>query len=316
MPETAVDLLCRLLELMALASRPEGIGLSEAEERLERSSENLLDDLQLIVTREDYHPAGWADDIRIEIERNRVRVASSQKFDRPPALTTREALALRLALRVAAGQRSPGERRRLLDLAARLDAGIASGSASEFFPRLSLEEGGDPDGFRLLFERAIAERTTCRVRYLSSSDPDPAGRAVDPYRLANGNGVWYVIGHCHRSSEVRVFRLDRMIEVQAGADRFDPPEDLDYGSFVEGGRVFSATETVPVVVRYSASVSDWVRERGPVQEGPDGSVTVEFQVADSSWVVRHVLLHAPEAVVVEPPGVRDEVEHALRRQLA
>ncbi|MEJ2483457.1 MAG: hypothetical protein P8049_10185, partial [Gemmatimonadota bacterium] len=90
MPETAVDLLCRLLELMALASGPDGVELSEAEARLERSSENLLEDLQLIVTREDYHPAGWVDDIRIEIEQGRVKVASSKKFDRPPALTTRE----------------------------------------------------------------------------------------------------------------------------------------------------------------------------------------------------------------------------------
>jgi proteasome accessory factor C len=315
MPESSADLLCRLLELMAMASGPEGLALSEAEARLERSSEELLDDLQLIVTREDYHPAGWVDDVRIEIESHRVRVTSSRKFDRPPALSPREALALRLALQAAAVQLTRSERRGLMDLAARLEVGIASGTASEFNPRLSLEEGGDPDGFRTLLEQAIAERTTCRVRYLRSEDPDPTERSVDPYRLAYGNGVWYLIGYCHRGSEVRVFRLDRMIAVEASLTRFDPPEDLDYGSFVEGGRVFSATETVPVVVRYSASVSDWVRERGPVQEEPDGSVIVEFPLADTSWIVRHVLMHAPDAVVVEPPGVRDEVEHALRRQI-
>ena len=68
MPEAAADLLCRLLELMAMASGSEGIPLSEAEARFDRSSDELLDDLQLVVTREDYHPAGWVDDIRIEIE--------------------------------------------------------------------------------------------------------------------------------------------------------------------------------------------------------------------------------------------------------
>jgi proteasome accessory factor C len=313
MPETAVDLLCRLLELMALAARPEGIGLSEAEERLERSSENLLDDLQLIVTREDYHPAGWADDIRIEIERNRVRVASSEKFDRPPALTTREMLALSLALRAAATRRPEGEREELLDLAARLDAGIAAGSASDLFPRLSLEDGGDPDGFRRLFDWAIAARNTCRIRYLSSNDPDPSERDVDPYRIAYGNGVWYLIGRCGRSREVRVFRLDRVIEAEVHETKFDPPEDLDYEAYLDGGRVFLATETVPVTVRYSSSVSDWVREKGPVREGTDGAVFVDFHVADPGWVVRHVLLHAPEAVVVEPPAVRREVEQVLRR---
>jgi proteasome accessory factor C len=316
MAESSADLLSRLLELMAMASGPEGVAFSDAASRLERSSRELLDDLQLIVTREDYHPAGWVDDIRIEIESDRVKVASSQKFDRPPALTPREALALRLALQAAAGQRTHGERTELLDLAARLDLEIAAGSASELYPRLSLEEGGDPDGFRWLLERAIAENTTCSVRYLSSANPDPTVRDVDPYRLAYGNGVWYLIGYCHRSSEVRVFRFDRIIAVEATPSRFDWPGDLDFDSFVDGGRVFAASVTVPVVVRYSAEVSEWVRERGPVQEETDGSVIVEFPVADSNWIVRHVLLHAPDAVVVEPSSVRAEVEIALRRQIS
>ena len=316
MPEAAADLLCRLLELMAVASGSEGIPLSEAEARFDRSSDELLDDLQLVVTREDYHPAGWVDDIRIEIEPDRVRVSSSRKFDRPPALTRREALALSLALRAAAGWLPVSERSEVIQLATRLDAGIASGSASELLPRLSLADGGDPDGFRQLFERAIAERMSCRIRYVSSNDPDPAERTVDPYRLAYGNGNWYLIGRCGRSADVRVFRLDRVIAAELSETRFDLPEDLNYDSFVEGGRVFLAAETVPVAVRYSAAVSDWARERGPVREGPGGSVIVEFPVADPAWVVRHVLLHAPEAVVVEPPAVREEVENVLRRQLA
>ena len=102
---------------------------------------------------------------------------TSQKFHRPPGLTGLEALSLSLALRAAAAHAPEAERQEMLDLAIRLDAGIASGSVAEFLPMISVEDGGDPDGFRQLLERAIRERRSCRIRYVGSSDPEPDHRA-------------------------------------------------------------------------------------------------------------------------------------------
>lgn len=315
MPDTAADVLLRLLELMALASRPGGVALQEASARLEREPQRLVEDLRLAASREHYHPPGWVDDLRIEIGSDRVEVRTSEKFDRPPGLSLLEALSLSLALRAAAGQRPEAERQAMLDLASRLDAGIASGSAAEFLPRISVEDGNDPDGYRRLLERAIRERRACRIRYLGSSNPEPDVRAVDPYGLVYANGTWYLIGKCAKSSQVRVFRLDRVIAAELADERFERPDDVSLESFVEGGRVFTAEETRPVTVRYSERVSDWVREKGPVRDGPNGEVFVDYRVADPQWVVRHVLQYGSEAVVVEPDEIRGMVIESLRRQL-
>ena len=94
MAERATDVLARMLELMALASRDGGIGIDEAAGRTESSPDRLLDDLRLVTAREYYHPPGWTEDIRIEIGADTIRVASGGRFDRPPALSQREALAL------------------------------------------------------------------------------------------------------------------------------------------------------------------------------------------------------------------------------
>ena len=240
MADTAADVLLRLLELMALASRPGGVALEEASARLGREPQRLVDDLRLAANREDYHPPGWVDDLRIEIAPDRVEVRTSHKFDRPPGLTRLEALSLSLALRAAAAHRPEAARQEMLDLATRLDAGIASGSAAEFLPMISVEDGGDPDGFRQLLERAIRERRSCRIRYVGSSEPGLDFRGVDPYGLVHGNGTWYLIGRCGRSGETKVFRLDRVIATELLDARFDRPDDLDLRSFVEGGRVFAA----------------------------------------------------------------------------
>jgi predicted DNA-binding transcriptional regulator YafY len=315
MADTAADVLVRLLELLALASRPGGVGLEEASARLGREPRRLVDDLRLAANREHYHPPGWVDDLRIEIAPDRVEVWTSQKFDRPPGLTRLEALSLSLALRAAAAQRPEAERPELLELATRLDAGIASGSVEELLPMISLEDGSDPDGYRRLLERAIRERRSCRIRYVGSSDPQPDVRGVDPYGLVYGNGTWYLVGRCERSGATKVFRLDRVIAAELLDERFDRPDDLNLQSFVEGGRVFTAHETRPVTVRYSKGVSDWVREKGPVREGPGGEVFVDYAIADPHWVVRHVLRYGPEAMVVEPEEVRGLVIESLRTQL-
>ena len=315
MADTAADVLLRLLELMALASRPGGVALEEASARLGREPQRLVDDLRLAANREDYHPPGWVDDLRIEIAPDRVEVRTSHKFDRPPGLTRLEALSLSLALRAAAAHRPEAERQEMLDLATRLDAGIATGSVAEFLPMISVEDGGDPDGYRRLLERAIRERRSCRIRYIGSSDPETDLRGVDPYGLVYGSGAWYLIGRCERNGDTKVFRLDRVIAAELLDERFDRPDDLNLASFVEGGRVFAADDTRPVTVRYSSGVSDWVREQGPVREGPGGEVFVEYGIADPNWVVRHVLRFGPEAMVVEPEEVRGLVIESLRTQL-
>jgi predicted DNA-binding transcriptional regulator YafY len=60
--------------------------------------------------------------------------------------------------------------------------------------------------------RAIRERHTVRFRYHarhSSGGPGPSEeRRADPYSLAHTGGAWYLLAHCHRRSDTRMFRLD------------------------------------------------------------------------------------------------------------
>ena len=315
MAERAADVLARMLELMALASRPGGVGIDDAADRLDLSRDRLLDDLRLVVVREYYHPPGWTEDIRIEIGGETIEVSSDGRFDRPPGLNRREALALGLALRTAAYDRPVGERVEMLELATRLDENLSSISGEELWPRIRMEDGNDLEGLRGLLEGAIADRGRCRIRYLRSDEPKPSERTIDPYRLVFGSGKWFVIGYCDRRDSVRVFRLDRILEISITGETFELPPDLELDGFIDGGRVFSAADTVPVTVRYSPRIEAWIREKGPVRDAGDGGVLVDFEVADPAWIVRHVLQYGPDAELVEPEDLRELVVESLRRQV-
>ena len=58
--------------------------------------------------------------------------------------------------------------------------------------------------------------------------PVPATRRdVDPYGLVFHSGRWYLVGHDHRSGEIRSFRVDRVVAAEPGEVVFDPPPDFD-----------------------------------------------------------------------------------------
>ncbi|MDT8437230.1 MAG: WYL domain-containing protein, partial [Gemmatimonadota bacterium] len=307
-PVTARDRLERILLLLPLASRPGGIALAEAAEALGTDIDAVRRDLTAVAERAFYHPAGSSDGIQIYIEGDRVRVWSGGAFERPPRLTPREALALALGLRVLAAGRETEDRARLARLAARLEAGLASGEAPESPERFALSGAADATPqIRAVLEEAAARRRRCRIRYLRPVDADLMDRDVDPFALVLGSGSWYVIGHCALRDAIRVFRLDRILDASLTDRGFEVPADFDPGDWVEDGHVFRSDVDAPAVVRYSPRVAPWVRERGPYEELEDGRVAVSYPAADPAWIVRHVLLYAGEAEAVAPPAVRRAV---------
>jgi predicted DNA-binding transcriptional regulator YafY len=64
-------------------------------------------------------------------------------------------------------------------------------------------------------------------------------------------------------------------------------------------------------VRYSPRIARWIAEREGKALAADGSLTVEHPLADPDWAVRHVLQYGPDAEVLEPAAVRQEIVRRL-----
>ncbi len=162
---------------------------------------------------------------------------------------------------------------------------------------------------------ATRERRRVRIRYLKPGRVDADERTVCPYALVFASGRWYLLARCERSGEVRAFRVDRVLEASLTEESFEIPADFDPELYLSGGRVYRAEEEVEVVVRYSPRIARWIREHGPVEEQPDGSVVLRHRVADPRWAVRHVLQFGGDAQVLEPLDVRAMVAAAAERVL-
>lgn len=309
---TAADQLQRLLYLLPAASE-EPLSLDEAAERLGVERQTILDDLADVTAREYYHPAGGAEELRVEIDGDRIRVFSHGKFQRPVRLSPRESLAAHVALRRYAASLGGEERHRVLDIAERIGSRLSTASERELSDRFSVEESGESTGIRLALRRAARDRRRCRITYVRSGGDGPSERTLDPYAVVVSHGTWFAVGYCGLREDVRVFRVDRVLDLEPLDDRFEIPENFDASEYLEDGRVFRADATEQVVVRYTGWAAAWIRERGPAESDPEGGVRVTYEVADPGWIVRHVLQQGGQAEVLEPEDVRHEVARAAQR---
>lgn len=80
-------------------------------------------------------------------------------------------------------------------------------------------------------EQAANEGRTVRITYRKANAEQVSEREVDPYGLAYNRNDWYAVAFCHRSQEMRTFRVDRIERLEATEARFDKPERFSASDF-------------------------------------------------------------------------------------
>jgi predicted DNA-binding transcriptional regulator YafY len=78
----------------------------------------------------------------------------------------------------------------------------------------------------LTLSAAARARQRVHLRYRQANG-DETARDVDPYAVAYRGGAWYAVGHCHLRRDLRSFRLDRVVSVEARPASFGVPTGFD-----------------------------------------------------------------------------------------
>lgn len=336
--KTAEDRLDMLLHIFAFASGEDGATLDELAGSLDTTPDEIRRCIEEVTARAFYHPAGTPDPLQLVIDNDRVRVFAGGEFRRPPKLTGHEVLALELGLRVLAGDASPERAAAILDLVNRLSEQLALPAADRLgkAETMSVEElrertrrrieaqvaaraAGIPAAMddaeveELLLD-AIEQKRVCRVSYLKATAEEPEQRTLAPYRLVQAHGRWYLLAHDRERADVRLFRVDRVLDVMMSEETFQLPDAFDpFEHLGEDGVPFAAEAATEARVRYSRRVAPWLAERLEGEVLDDGALVVRHAVSDPDWLVRHVLRYGGEAEVLEPETLRRRVAEAARR---
>ena len=302
----------RLLALVPYLQARPGIKVAEAAADFGVTEAQLRRDLQLLwMCGLPGHGPG--DLIDLSFEGESVSVIFDAGMSRPLRLTGEEALALVVALRTLA--ETPG----LADLdavqraLAKVEAAAGGGVDGETVT-IALD-----DEARLLpaVHRAVAESRALQLRYWTATRDETTERVVDPLRVFSLDGHAYLEAWCRRAEGLRIFRVDRIEDVQVLDEPSRPPEGLELRDLAEG--VYQpASEHLLAVLRVSPAYS-WVADYYPtedVTELADGVLQVSLRVSEPAWVRSLVLGSGGQVAVLSPGWLTESIRADAERALA
>ena len=309
MSEPAAAQLRRLLHVIPRLADGDVHRLSDVAKLAKVDQAVILRDLRSLATRYD-EPGGFVESVQIWIDPNNVSLQSNH-FLRPMRLTRNELRALELGLATLRAERPPDEhgaidraRDRLHKIVAKLplddeSAGLRHASAGE-------------NEYLSTVRSAYRDRRKIKLKYRKTAHSDVSDRTVSPFATVAASGHWYMIAFCDRSTGVRVFRMDRVEGMKLLRETYEVPADFTVSGVLEAGRIYMEDgQPARLRIRYGPRVARWVAERERKELDKDGSLTMEHPLGDIGWAVRHVLQYGPDAEVLSPPEVREEVVRRL-----
>lgn len=307
-----------LLALPALAD-DRSHALHDVAARVGTDVRTLREDLTTLVTRVTDDPGGFTEGVQLLIGAEQVQLATpSGHFRRPMALSRVELHALELGLAALHHESPPDERAVLVRARERLRKALASlpheavaDARSDRYVALGAESEAERMARRDL-QRCIRDRCIATIMYRSAAASEAASRRVEPLGVLWSRGAWYLVAWCEKSDALRVYRLDRIVSVVAGPERFTSRGPLALESVLREGKVLVGGGEAVMQVRYSPRVARWIAERERVTAEADGSVVAEYPLLDLEWGVRQVLRYGPDAEVVGPAELREAVVGRLR----
>src|SRR5438270_8031178 len=176
--------------------------------------------------------------IPIEAERGRYGTYRLMRgFKMPPLMLTEdEALALTLGLLVARrlgiAMAAPAVEGALAKIDRVLPEALRERvqAVQEMLELTSISSERSPSSpdssVVLTLSTATQQEKRVWMRY-RSGQAEVTERAVDPYGLIFHAGLWYTTGYCHLRQDMRMFRLDRVLQAELLEETFTRPPDFD-----------------------------------------------------------------------------------------
>ena len=170
---------------------------------------------------------------------------------------------------------------------------------------------GSSETIRALNQSVMSQHTV-DIEYRTGRSGKESRRELDPYRLWYRNGGLYVIGHDHRSGEIRTFAVDRILSIRVTEKPFDTDPGFDFEQLVSNA--FGVIDEAPELVRIrfdpawrSHAMEHTWHASQQIELRDDGSVDLTMQVGTSVELRNWILSFGPGATVLAPDSLREAI---------
>ncbi len=174
----------------------------------------------------------------------------------------------------------------------------------------------------ILAEAWVNQRTV-RIWYHALGDEEATERRVDPYFIepAAAGHSSYVTGYCHRTNEMRTFKIERITATEMTSETYDIPADFDANAYLASSwGIVAGGEAETVRLRFSPELARIMEETvwhssQRLEPQRDGSVIVTFTVTDTVELYSWILGWGEKVEVLEPKSIRQDIIETARAML-
>jgi proteasome accessory factor C len=294
--DRTADRLSRILALIPFVLAKDGVKVAEIMERFGYTEEELTRDLNTIFFcgLPGYTPG---DLMEAYIDEDDVIIDAADYFAKAPRLTPIEALGL-----IAAGLAIIGSGQASPELTKAVDK-LTKALLPDAGKTINVDVSGDSKNLASLKTAASGQQVT-RIRYRSLGKETETIRDIEPWAVVSTLGNWYVQGFCRLVGAERVFRVDRIRDLEVLDERFERPAEPSVPQIA-----YTPTdEDVAARIRLK-SAARWVLDYYPVEvlkESKTG-IDIRFSSPDAEIPARLLLRLGDEARLIEGEEVRDRL---------
>ena len=295
----------RMLALVPYLQGNDGIPVNEVAAEFGVSAKVIRDDLRLLMYTGTGEYAGELIDFDLTAleEDGIVHIRDAEFMTRPLRISTREGVALIVALRTLRASASGSELTVIDSALAKLEGAVGDTVSA---PVDVLLDEVDPT-IHSTIVHALTNGKRLELTYATVSRDEQSVRPVDPRRLFTEQGKLYLEAWCLKAEDLRFFRLDRVIEADVTAI---DAEDHDVNARDMSDGIFTVGEATPYALVDLHPRAHWLTEYYQVDllsQSDDGVWRAKLYGADWAWLRRLVLRNAGTVTVLEPAELAAEV---------
>lgn len=258
----------------------------------------------------------------------RYALGEGERFELPGLWLTSDELAALLALNELISRSGPGVLAgALAPFRSRIERLLSDQGSGKVLPieRIRVITWGerrlDQQVFRIV-AGAVLERRQLRFSYRARTTNADSHRRVSPQRLTHYRDNWYLDVWDHDREALRSFAVDRIADPRTQETvAIDVPEADLNALLASSYGIFSGAPKAWATIRFSAHAARWVADEHwhSQQKGEwlgDGRYELKVPYAKSRELLMDVLKYGPDAEIIAPLPLREEMKNLLQLALS
>jgi predicted DNA-binding transcriptional regulator YafY len=179
-------------------------------------------------------------------------------------------------------------------------------------------ESIDTSVFSIIVEAVVSQRAV--IICYSTAGSASSSRCIEPQRLCNYQGRWYLLAHCRLRHELRMFHIARIGSAELTSEKISFLPDLEESYLKSSFGIFKGGCIEMAEILFSGTAAELIRHQHwhrdqQIENTPQG-ILLKLPVSDDREITMKILQYGAQAKVLAPESLQKKVAREIQSMTA